>query len=635
MKRLILLHTIDDFIKHKKLENEYNDNTSTKIYAFTIEIRLFLKAKKVKYYLLEDYVSEEEAVIMDELAFHISKNWHNDLFTIKGISLGLLIEKIMFYFFSKTIRNLHVFINLIDKAKPDKIIAFDNIDPHIREINEILEYICSIKNVTLNLIPVDFSTRLNISETSISEIKGQYSINTIIGSSKYFNHLMKTVLKLFWAIPEIKVKLFRRKGRKNILMYGYSYHNSVVNALRRYKNFNLYLFDDRPNILKNRENFQINPERKGTYRKFYEFYRSSKTDKHTDVIYTKLMKRWEKFTELPSFKEIFVYINISFWPIIQKKIPKSVFPNFKRLINFILTSYRILSKNKFDLLIFEADSRERERCLSIIASKLNIPTIVIQHGATVHPTSFAPSFCNKVLAWGKTSKEDFERYGLPTDKIVITGSSRYDQYIHLNQNSTSKEKIKNSTFENFGINTNKKLFVLATIHNHFYKIASTLDFNHLEIEKMYYMTMNAIKKIPDSYLIIKLHPGDMRDDIPLKIKESLGIDNVSITKNYSIVDLIVSCDCFITGYSTSAVEAMILEKPIILINFRRCMEVIPYNKYNIFKTATNSEELFNLINESLNNPIPIENYKLFLKDYIHKLDGRSTKRVVKLIEDLI
>ena len=136
-------------------------------------------------------------------------------------------------------------------------------------------------------------------------------------------------------------------------------------------------------------------------------------------------------------------------------------------------------------------------------------------------------------------------------------------------------------------------------------------------------------------MILKLHPGDYHGDIPLKMSESLGVKNISITNDYDIVDLLVACDCLITGYSTTILEAMLLEKPIIIISFRESMEIMPIKEYNIVSHVSNYKDLFDVMKEIIKKPVPLIEYRKFLKDSLYKLDGLSTKRILDIINTFV
>ena len=565
---------------------------------------------------------------MDDFIYNLDINWHNDLFKFDNISLGIIVQRGFFYSLCKIIRSMIITQNIIKHEQPTEIIAFKDGNPHLDEINNMIEYICSLNNVSINFISMED----NIKKSNQNLKNTHSSLLDIIGNSTAFKFCIKYLSKLIWLLNDLKMRIFRRKF-KNILLYKYDYHETIAQKLS--KKSNLILLSERPDILKNRDVTRLFKDKYCVNLMFYDLFNSRKIIKLTDFFFNKLYKNWEVIIEKPSFQQVFRYDNISFWPIFEKKLKQNLFPHFKGIIKDILIAHKILKKYNYDLIIFEVDSRDRERCMSIIASRMNIPTLVIQHGVSGQPLGMVPTFSTKVALWGKISQDYFKNYGLESKKIIITGAPRLDKYVFLNKNKHLMNSIKETVYNEFSIEKTKKLILLTTTHNTYYKRSNAMDLNHYEVEKMYNMVFNAMKNLPNSHLIIKLRQNDIDKEIAFKIKELLKIKNVSIIDNYNIANLIVSCDCLISGYSTTVIEAMLLEKPIVIIDFRKNAEAIPLSQYNIGYKASNDKELLNGINNSFDNPILLENYEMFLKDYLYQIDGMSTNRVIKVVNNLL
>ena len=76
---------------------------------------------------------------------------------------------------------------------------------------------------------------------------------------------------------------------------------------------------------------------------------------------------------------------------------------------------------------------------------------------------------------------------------------------------------------------------------------------------------------------------------------------------------------------------MLVEKPIICLKFNEREYTTPFFDYNIVYKASNSLELIKQINKAFVEPVSLGNREQFLKDYLYRLDGFSTRRVMDLI----
>ena len=136
------------------------------------------------------------------------------------------------------------------------------------------------------------------------------------------------------------------------------------------------------------------------------------------------------------------------------------------------------------------------------------------------------------------------------------------------------------------------------------------------------------------HIVIKLHPGDRSNQAFHLLKDIYDIKNISILFKYDITNLIVACDCMIAEESTTVIEALLLDKPVICVNFEEKQFAVPFFEYEAVYKATNENELKTLLKQILNNTVVKKDYKPFLNDYIYKIDGLSSQRVLNLLYKL-
>lgn len=634
MKKIVILHKKEHFKRYKSFKEDFYQKNNVVIYAFTFEIRNYLKNKNIEYKIQEHYISEDNALELDDLALNFALNWHKDLFLFKGISLGSIIQRKSFYDWCENFRNLHVIINLIKRENPTEIIVFDDIDLYFNKFNAIIENVCSIKNVKLKIIPIDDPSLIKTKFLEKIHNKQSTSLIDFIGKSEQFRIFMKLFFKIIWILKQMKKLIFKRLKKKNILFYGYRYNISIIKKLLQQRKYNLILLDERPDLLKNRDILSKIIGKKGETHIFFELFDSKKIIKQTNRYFERYVEKWKKIIQEPRFKNFFVYNGINFWKMFKIEFYDIIIYVFKDIMKNILISYEILKNRKYDLIIFDTDSRDRTRVFSLIASKINIPTLVVQHGLIGRPLGDIPFISKKYVLWGEIFKEVHKKYGLDPNKIIITGAPRFDEYSFLNQKQKLKQKIKEDVYKKLKIEKEKKLVVFVAIHNDFYKQSNSADLDHLEIEKMHNMIFQLANSLPNIHLIFKRRIMDEFKDITCEIYDKMGLKNMSIIADFNIRDLIVACDCLISGYSTTILEAILLEKPVILLNFRRSVETIPLQE-DIVHKVSDFEGLIKKVKETLNTQISIQNHDAFLEEFFYKNDGQSIKRVLNVIEDLL
>ena len=145
--------------------------------------------------------------------------------------------------------------------------------------------------------------------------------------------------------------------------------------------------------------------------------------------------------------------------------------------------------------------------------------------------------------------------------------------------------------------------------------------------------------LPPNYkLIIKLHPvvKEVYPPIPDFVKDKV----VLMPSSESIDDLMVFCDCLITDYSSVIFEYSLLAKPLILFPydiesyFDERGFYYAYEEYAYGDMAYNTFELIQAIKNAKFKYSDFElKRKLFIKQFMSNCDGRSTKRLLKIVLD--
>ena len=630
-KLIVFLHTDKHFEEFNLIRNKLKLNTLIRIVAINIPIRLFLKSKKIQFIIPEEFLTQEQAKEVDRVAFMISHNWHMDRFIFKNISLGQIAYFRTVFYFSRVIKTFQTILNIIEKEKPTEFLSFENTDLYIKEFNHILKYICHLKKITFNIIPLEVKSKgFNIQKSNQKKIMKNF-LKTLIS----FRPVMigiKYLLSLLYQLRSIKAYGYWSK-KKKILIYT-DYKEKALNIeLSKDNQFQVYLLKFKPtfkDIINNIKSILGSPLSGLSI--YLNYYKSKKLLKEENLLIKEYVNKWKRLFKEVSNSESFTYKNYNIWPIVKTFILSNIFLKFQVYIKNISRIHRLLKKERINFLIFHTDVTEVSKIFALVANQLNIPSMVIQHGITGHHIGFLPLSANIIAVWGKISKEFLEKQNLNSDRIIITGSSRYDKYICLKKNENLKKKKKNYVYSQFGIDKNKKLIVFTTNHGDFNIRLASSSLNQKEVMEMFDCVFKVFNDMKNSFLIIKLHPSDPNMHIPKKLINNLKIENAIVLKNFNTKNLITASDCIITKYSTTGLEAILLEKPIIVLNLSGSKEIIPYSKYNVAYRATNYRELIECINNAIKNPKPIGNYEYFLRDYLYLQDGLSTERIVKFIK---
>jgi CDP-glycerol glycerophosphotransferase (TagB/SpsB family) len=262
------------------------------------------------------------------------------------------------------------------------------------------------------------------------------------------------------------------------------------------------------------------------------------------------------------------------------------------------------------------------------ANKKRIPVILLQHGLEVFNSKLEkytpfktvlPSQGAIEAVWGNIMKNYLLDHKIKPEEILEVGSPKHDVFFRR------KSRTRNS---------NTILLTVSPLMYIKFNGADTRSYEYLEecTKKIIYY----IKKISDKKIIIKLHPAKSYYDIKPLIQQ---IDpTIPIYKHQNIIDLIETCDVMITlNYTTALLEAMILNKPTMLIETEKQNigeEIMFKRGASLFVSDFNEiESKLNdlILNENIRKDL-IQNGQEFINDYFVN-HGTASEYLAKILEN--
>ena len=231
-----------------------------------------------------------------------------------------------------------------------------------------------------------------------------------------------------------------------------------------------------------------------------------------------------------------------------------------------------------------------------------------------------------IAVMSQFAKDAYINMGVPSERVFVTGQPGFDLIFTRKFN---RERL----LSELGIPQSKGVAVLAT--------QPLVPWLWSEDDRRTFIKtiVQAIDNSPDEQLIIKLHPGENIDDYH-RVLEEIGKNKAIICQNTDLYELLNACNLLMTVHSTVALEAMLLNKPVI------CIDLTGHNPFTSFYTESGAaagvyreEELVPAIQKALNDSQARDeqeqNRKRFINKRVYKPDGQASKRVAELVMQLI
>lgn len=283
-----------------------------------------------------------------------------------------------------------------------------------------------------------------------------------------------------------------------------------------------------------------------------------------------------------------------------------------------------------------------ELSLIVAGKKQNIPVLAVQHGI-ITPSHDGYMHSKDELSTNGSIKSPYYPipditavFGpyyndiltnlstYPENSVVVTGQPRYDILYHAHE-MYNKEQF----LERYNIPKNHKI-VLWTTQCH----AFSDEENNANSRAIF----GALENLADVTLILKQHPGEGEKytDMIMDALKDYHINVIILPRDSDTYEQLTVCDLLIVKKSTTAMEAVALNKPVIVLNLSGKPDVIDYVEEGVALGVYKENDLSIAIEKLLKDDSELaDNRESYVGKYLYKIDGKSTERVVQLIKKMV
>lgn len=300
-----------------------------------------------------------------------------------------------------------------------------------------------------------------------------------------------------------------------------------------------------------------------------------------------LSRIWEKNKELFFACQALNITGVSLAELTRRMLDVDIKYWFKECVNYYVTTKEIIKVEQPDCVVA---SRERElfmRTVLAASRKERVPSVIVQHGIYYDSWLWDPIDATR-LCIDEVFKEILIKRGENPEKIFVTGSPVYDKVL--------EEIIANGEIDwgQIGLVAGKKYICLLT------SFAPEWLSNYTRIN----LLKSIIKFIEsvDYDLIVRLHPRESKQEIwklISSITKSECLDkriHIISFEDANLFDVLKASDVVVGVRTSALVVAMLMEKPVILINFDKSVtDFFPDIEGQIFGVSESELELVELL----------------------------------------
>lgn len=334
----------------------------------------------------------------------------------------------------------------------------------------------------------------------------------------------------------------------------------------------------------------------------------------------------------PSLKHFFFLNKEPYWKFIFPKFLYYHMVEFPLLTDYLDGASRLFKQGK--LLVTSATADNVSQTISIAAKSENVTVLELQHGNLLNEDDDRLFRNNDYFAvWGPEARSIISQ-SQSLKQIPITGYSYFDHYWYPHPMTISKSFVK----QKLGISKNTKILLILSVFPH----GETRLYQDKSPFRFMTMIFNTLSMASENWKVIfRPHPAlDASWVIPLA--KHLKIDLFYDNRELKLEDVIAASDIIVSNFSTTTIDAMFQQKPIIFYDFPAdgvykysSWFIISSGAIKLFKTQSQLRKLIkkSLYDRKFREEI-FDSQKLFLRKYCSAFSTPASSNIQSLITKL-
>jgi len=228
---------------------------------------------------------------------------------------------------------------------------------------------------------------------------------------------------------------------------------------------------------------------------------------------------------------------------------------------------------------------------------------------------------DKIAAMGNRSKDVYVKSGIEGDRIAVTGVAQFDRLFNRDKEQDKQVVV------GCGVDLSKRIVVFTT-----------QPISPAETQEMLSGVIDAVLKMTDTQLVIKVHPREEMEAYQA-IAEKYQNPRVCVVKDIDLYALISNCELLIAKSSTTALEAMMIGKPVVTFDLSGQPGPVPYATEGAAIGVYRQEDIEEAIQRALHDEETRSRLKAgrdkFVRNWAGEPDGKASWRIVTLMKEMI
>lgn len=332
-------------------------------------------------------------------------------------------------------------------------------------------------------------------------------------------------------------------------------------------------------------------------------------------------------------KETLSAVDPLIWKLVEPKLFWYFIEEFPETAGVIRAASVLLSKSP-KAIITMATSDHFSRAIALTSLSKKIPVVELQHGLYRIDVEYPFRSNDYFLVWSSKERNILYQGKTHPHKYPLAGYPWFDQYQNIQTESDSLRRSGRNQID--AGDSDNVILMLATF-------PKDLDDDRLAVSispfRYASMVFAAVKKLPGKWKVIfRPHPSCKSE----WIKDLAGLKGIHLIyddRKMPLKQSLAAADLVIANFTTAIVDAVIMEKPVLIHTFlhihKNSLKNFPSIKTRAADYFENSKQLEKLIAKFQKHRFKTdgENKKNFLINYINPTGRPASKQLVNYLKN--
>jgi hypothetical protein len=272
---------------------------------------------------------------------------------------------------------------------------------------------------------------------------------------------------------------------------------------------------------------------------------------------------WRELAASPARAGAFTHRGVTFGDLCDADLAGTLLLQLPWAVRSVAEAREALAHFRPDTVCLYAESSGWGRAVLLACRRAGVPTVAVQHGI-VYPKYFSyrhdpdEADCprpDRTAVFGEAARRLLTTLGgYPPESLVLTGSPRFDDLL-----AAAGAWDRDETRRRLGVSPGERLVVVAS---RFRAIRDT----HASIGSAFPALVAALESMPDARAVVKPHPAEGSEGYAEVLRRAGARRVTLVDPREDLMRLLHAADVLVTVESLSAVEALVLGRPVIVLN---------------------------------------------------------------------